>query len=278
MQLKAILAVVAIHAACAGGGMGPIPANAQAETPPPYPEFTFRRITVPGPDHRGPRIDIQIAPRPDPDQTPEALTDEPVTPADPAGWFWAEISPAMPADPARFWAALTHLEDAAEGAGLPVPRLSTLAGIAETHGRDILMASIGTDVSPALALAVIAVESAGRADAVSPAGAEGLMQLIPATASRFDVTDAMDSAENIAGGMAYLDWLMSEFGGDPVLVLAAYNAGEGAVRTAGGVPDYPETRNYVPRVLAAWQVARNLCRSPPDLVSDGCVFELIAAN
>jgi soluble lytic murein transglycosylase-like protein len=73
--------------------------------------------------------------------------------------------------------------------------------------------------------------------------------------------------------VAYLDWLMTEFGGDPVLVLAGYNAGEGAVRKNGGVPPYAETRDYVPKVLAAFQVARSLCVTPPQLASDGCVFK-----
>ncbi|MCB2140264.1 MAG: lytic transglycosylase domain-containing protein, partial [Rhodobacteraceae bacterium] len=91
----------------------------------------------------------------------------------------------------------------------------------------------------------------------------------------FGVVDRMDPSDNIRGGVAYLDWLMGQFGGDPLMVLAAYNAGENAVRGAGGVPAYAETRNYVPKVLAAWMVARGLCVTPPDLVSDGCVF---AAN
>ncbi|MDZ4305731.1 MAG: lytic transglycosylase domain-containing protein, partial [Pseudomonas sp.] len=109
-------------------------------------------------------------------------------------------------------------------------------------------------------------------DAVSHAGAVGLMQLIPATAERFGVSDSTDPIQNIKGGVAYLDWLLEEFDNDPVLVLAAYNAGEGAVRNNGGVPPYAETRDYVPKVLAAWQVAQGLCVSPPMLVTDPCVF------
>jgi len=65
---------------------------------------------------------------------------------------------------------------------------------------------------------------------------------------------------------------MREFDGDPLMVIAAYNAGENAVRRNGGVPPYAETRDYVPKVLAAWQVARGLCATPPELVSDACVF------
>src|SRR5690606_32207957 len=119
---------------------------------------------------------------------------------------------------------------------------------------------------------VIAVESGGRADAVSSAGATGLMQLMPATATRFGVATATDPAANIRGGVAYLDLLMKEFGSDAVLALAGYNAGENAVKRAAGVPAYAETRGYVPKVLAAWQVARGLCLTPPMLAGDGCVF------
>jgi soluble lytic murein transglycosylase-like protein len=88
------------------------------------------------------------------------------------------------------------------------------------------------------------------------------------------VTDATDPAQNIKGGVAYLDWLMGEFDGDPLLVLAAYNAGEGSVRRYEGVPPFDETRAYVPKVLAAWSVARSLCKTPPELISDGCAFAL----
>lgn len=132
------------------------------------------------------------------------------------------------------------------------------------HGSDILSATIGTEVSPALVLAVIGIESGGRVDAVSSAGAVGLMQLIPATAARFNVSDSADPVQNIKGGVAYLDWLMKEFDRDPLMVIAAYNSGENAVKKNGGVPPFAETRGYVPKVLAAWTVARGLCRTPPN--------------
>jgi soluble lytic murein transglycosylase-like protein len=96
--------------------------------------------------------------------------------------------------------------------------------------------------------------------------------LIPATASRFGVGEITSPAQNIRGGVAYLDWLMRKFDGDPLMVLAAYNAGEGAVLANDGVPPYAETRDYVPKVLAAWQVAQGLCQTPPELLSDPCVF------
>ena len=107
--------------------------------------------------------------------------------------------------------------------------------------------------------------------AESGKGATGLMQLIPATADRFNV-DASVPAQNIQGGVTYLNWLLDKFGGDPILALAGYNAGENAVIAHNGVPPYAETRNYVPKVLAAWKVARGLCMTPPELFSDGCVF------
>jgi soluble lytic murein transglycosylase-like protein len=98
------------------------------------------------------------------------------------------------------------------------------------------------------------------------------MQLIPATAERFGVKDSTDPVQNIKGGVAYLSWLMKEFDGDPILALAGYNAGEGAVRKHNGVPPYAETRSYIPKILAAWRVARTMCLTEPELVSDGCVF------
>lgn len=187
------------------------------------------------------------------------------------GWYWDLVSPGRAA------AASGRLAPAVAALGrgpepVPAPRLATLQRIADAHGREILTATAGTGVSPALALAVIAVESAGRPAAVSHAGAAGLMQLMPATAERFAVADRMDPAANIRGGVAYLHWLLDHFERDVVLALAGYNAGEGAVAEHGGVPPYSETRDYVPKVLAAWTLARGLCLTPPQLVSDGCVF------
>ena len=136
----------------------------------------------------------------------------------------------------------------------------------------IRTASTRYRIDPDLIEAIIQVESSFRDDAVSPAGATGLMQLMPDTAIRFGVTDAFEAPQNIAGGVKYLDWLMQEFENDAVLALAGYNAGEGAVRSHQGVPPFPETRDYVPKVLAAYQVARSLCMTPPELITDGCVF------
>ncbi len=105
-------------------------------------------------------------------------------------------------------------------------------------------------LEPYLVLAIIATESNFDPSALSPKRAQGLMQLIPETAARFGVRNAMDPTQNIRGGMAYLRWLMAYFEGDVVLVAAAYNAGEGAVERYRGVPPYAETRHYVRRILA----------------------------
>lgn len=105
-------------------------------------------------------------------------------------------------------------------------------------------------VSPQLALAIIAVESNFDVAALSPKNAQGLMQLIPQTAKRFGVRNAFDAQQNIRGGLAYLRWLLAYFEGDVVLVAAAYNAGEGAVNQHRGIPPYGETREYVKRVMS----------------------------
>jgi soluble lytic murein transglycosylase-like protein len=102
--------------------------------------------------------------------------------------------------------------------------------------------------------AVILVESAYNPNAVSPKGAMGLMQLMPDTAKRFEVDDPFDPADNINGGTRYLRWLMERFDGDLQLVLAAYNAGEGAVANNGNqIPPYAETQAYVQRVLGVYK-------------------------
>lgn len=106
-------------------------------------------------------------------------------------------------------------------------------------------------VAQPLVLAIMKAESNFDRDALSPKKAQGLMQLIPDTASRFRVGDAFDPAQNIRGGVAYLRWLLAYFEGDVALVAAAYNAGEGTVDRYRGVPPYQETRAYVKRILAA---------------------------
>lgn len=103
-------------------------------------------------------------------------------------------------------------------------------------------------VHPGLAYAVIRAESNFDPQAVSPKNAQGLMQLIPETAARFKVRQPLDPEQNIRGGLAYLRWLLAYFKGDVPLVVAAYNAGEGAVNRYQGVPPFPETQGYVRRI------------------------------
>lgn len=102
----------------------------------------------------------------------------------------------------------------------------------------------------ALLMALIEVESGFRADALSPAGAMGLMQLMPQTARRFGVSDPWEPTANLDGGARYLSHLLGLFGGDLRLALAGYNAGEGSVFAAGRrIPPFKETQAYVPAVL-----------------------------
>lgn len=103
-------------------------------------------------------------------------------------------------------------------------------------------------VDEALIRAIIHAESWFNPEAVSRTGAQGLMQLMPATQTRFGVADPFDPVESLTGGVAYLDWLLSEFKGDWELAVAAYNAGENAVRRHDGIPPFDETREYVRRV------------------------------
>lgn len=268
---------------------------AGAETPLPVPEdFSFRRVKV-GDGLPGKRITVQIDPAeqarrlaalpkvepraPTPEPAAETPVLPPVAPPSAAyGWFWDIVPTARDQASGRFPLALASLSQGPGGKSVAAPRLQNLQDMAGKYGVDILKATIGTEVSPALVLAVMSVESGGNATAVSSAGATGLMQLIPATATRFGVTDATDPVQNIKGGVAYLDWLMKTFNRDPLMVLAAYNAGEGAVNANNGVPPYAETRDYVPKVLAAWTVAQGLCASPPELTTDPCVFKVIASG
>ena len=106
------------------------------------------------------------------------------------------------------------------------------------------------NIDTTLIKAVILTESCFNPRAVSPVGAKGLMQLMPATAKMLGVTDVFDPEQNIAGGVRYLRMMLDEFGQDKTLALAAYNAGPQAVKKYAGIPPYRETQQYVKKILA----------------------------
>jgi len=147
-----------------------------------------------------------------------------------------------------------------EVAGLYRPRPAGAAqavppgGKREAYQAHVKGAAEKYKLPEALILAVMAVESNFNPHALSDKGAMGLMQLMPATAKDLYVADAWDPAQNIEGGARYLRLLANQYSGDLVKTLAAYNAGPDAVRRAGeAVPDYPETREYVRKVVALYQ-------------------------
>src|SRR6185295_16542830 len=137
----------------------------------------------------------------------------------------------------------------------------------ETRSRyasHIQAASKAANVDPALVHAVISAESGYNPSARSRAGAVGLMQLMPGTAKRYGVRNRLDPAQNIHGGAQYLRDLQVQFDNDLQLVLAAYNAGEGAVMRFGGrIPPYRETVAYVPKVLSTYKKFRPATPSVP---------------
>jgi soluble lytic murein transglycosylase-like protein len=129
------------------------------------------------------------------------------------------------------------------------PQLDCLP-IAEEEASNLIDAAASKQaLSPALLWSVIKHESAFRPCAVSMTGAQGLMQLMPATAEQLGVTDPFDPRQNIQGGAAFLRQLLNRYGGDLKLALGAYNAGIGRVEASGGIPNLAETQNYVSGIL-----------------------------
>jgi len=166
----------------------------------------------------------------------DRIVDDEIEPAPPPE------APATAAPPPR---RSVRMANGGQPAAPPAFRPLILAAAKEHH------------LDPALISAVIRAESAFSPRAVSPKGARGLMQLMPATARRLGVRQPFDPVENVRGGAAYLSELASRFGETEVeLILAAYNAGERAVELYQGIPPFRETRDYVRRVSAYWSPDR----------------------
>lgn len=177
----------------------------------------------------------------------------------------AEITGAPPTGPAAAPApaaasfASTLASAMASGNGVPGASVSgpAPAPFAPQHIEALVQSNASAwQVDPALVKAVIANESGFDTNATSKVGAQGLMQLMPGTASSLGVRDPYDPQQNVAGGTRYLRGLLDRFGGDARLAVAAYNAGPGAVEKYGDVPPYAETQSYVQNVLASYDKYR----------------------
>jgi soluble lytic murein transglycosylase-like protein len=158
----------------------------------------------------------------------------------------------------------SHHTKSSHAKNISLEQANRLAGYAPA----IQESSRKYNVPVELICAVILQESGGNPKAVSPAGAKGLMQLMPATARRFGVVNSFDARQNIDGGTKYLRFLMDRFKGDYKLVLAGYNAGEANVEKYGNkIPPFAETKAYVPNVLAYADTIYQILRSPPQVAS-----------
>jgi soluble lytic murein transglycosylase-like protein len=135
-------------------------------------------------------------------------------------------------------------------------------------------------VDPKLVRAIIKVESDGNPRAVSSKGAQGLMQLVPATARRFGVDNPFDPRQNIHGGVTYLRYLLGRFKGNVPLTLAAYNAGEQRVIQNGGIPPIPETQNYVRKVTALYHPTgeSSEVETSPEAASPPAVYRFVDSS
>lgn len=221
-------------------------------------------LTAPPPD---------VRPTLPPPRSPGALirVPPPIAPVAGVAAFWSRVSAHGAPDPFRLSRALAVLE-ASPALRLTAPQPEALARLAARHGAAIQIASRGTLVSPALMLAVIAVHSDGSANAGGLIGVQSTGLPRTGITRRVAAPDPVDTERYLRASVASLDWLLRRYDGDVILALAAHNAGEGAVLRAGGVPPFGETRAYVPRVLAAWRAAIQLCRFPPVLPTDLCTL------
>lgn len=155
-------------------------------------------------------------------------------------------TPAAQPQQSTFSNVLTKVQGEDQGSPLLNSSQQSVAAMIELSARQ-------NGVDPKLALAVAKTESNLRPDAVSSAGAIGVMQLMPETASGLGVRNAYDPRENVDGGVRYLKQLLNTFNGDTVKAVAAYNAGPQAVKDYGGVPPYSETKSYVAKVMSLYR-------------------------
>ena len=242
------LAVLPIAAAAFACLVAPGPADAQT-APEAGGEFTFRTVRPPPP---GASKRLIFQPKP---SEPRA--------AQPDG-FWAEPGASPGLTPRRALAPLL----AAAGPG-PSAAAESARRLMNAHGGDFRRAAARSRLSLPLLLAVALAELGGDSRAVSPRGAQGLMQLMPATAVELRA-DPFAPHEAIPAAALHLSALLARFDEDLLAALAAYNAGAGAVARHRGAPPYAETRAYAPRVLALFGALRTLCLTPPEAARAAC--------
>ncbi len=189
-------------------------------------------------------------------------------PSSASSWFWEEVPPRIEdGSRAKAMQIVANARNGRQG----IFRTKAQARSVLTRWRaEIKAAARKAGINEALIVAVVIVESGGNPYAKSPKGALGLGQLMPGTAHRYGVRDAFDPAENLRGSATYLSDLINMFRGDLVLALAAYNSGAQAVFKYRGVPPYAETRAYVPKVLAAFEMAGDICASHPRAARRKC--------